>query len=308
MGESPQARETLFALREAIARIEGKPDHAARLTADLRSEADFETPEGYPGKQDLFDTLMRDTLAPGHLIELRAERLQQSGSVMAVGLGLALMAAQEDSKKRKRLLFVADPHVVREAGLAYAPGLGDFGLPPQELVHALPRRIEDALWLAEAALSSRAFSAVLLEVHGNPKKFGLTESRRLSLKARATGSRLIILRQGGEEEASSALLRLSVESAPAAARHLADGTLLGGSIGSPVFRITLEKSRIPGSPELILEWNSDDRRLRLFDPFKSTGLGSPHPVTLFPKTADRSHRASQVGSVLAFAQRLDRAS
>jgi protein ImuA len=312
MGESPQARETLFALREAIARIEGKPDHAARLAADMSSEAGFDTPEGYPENQDIFDTLMRDTLAPGHLIELRAQRLQQSGSVMGVGLGLALMAAEEDRGQRRRLLFVADPHVMRETGLAYAPGLGDFGLPSLGLVHALPRRIEDALWLAEAALASRAFSAVLLEVHGNPKKFGLTESRRLSLKARATGGRLIILRQGGEEEASSALLRLFVQSAPAAARHLTDGTLLGGSIGSPIFRILVEKSRMPGSPELILEWNSDDRRLRLFDPFKSTGLGSPHSLALLPTTSDRSHRPPQMGSVLAFAPRLaqplDRAS
>ncbi len=196
---------------------------------------------------------------------------------------------------RQRLLFVADPQVVREAGLVYAPGLLDFGLTSTTLVHALPRRVEDALWLAEAALASRAFSTVLLEVHGNPKKFGLTESRRLSLKARATEGRLIILRQAGEEEASSALLRLSVESAPAAARYLADGSLLGGSIGSPVFRIIPEKSRIPGSPELILEWNSDDRRLRLFEQFPSAGLGSPHPVALFPKASDRSHRPRRWG-------------
>ena len=165
-----------------------------------------------------------------------------------------------------------------------------------------------SVWLAEAALASRAFSTVLLEVQGNPKKFGLTESRRLSLKARATGGRLLILRQAGEEEASSALLRLFVEPAPAAARSLADGSLLGGSIGSSVFRITPEKSRIPGSPELILEWNSDERRLHLYDHFKSSGLGSPHPLALFPQTADRPHRPASMGSLLAFAPRLDRAS
>lgn len=313
MGESPQARETLFALREAIARIEGKPDHAARLTAQgMATGTASERPEGQREKQDLFDTLVRDMLACGTLLELRGQKLQQAGSVTGFGLAIALMAAETKGAGRQRLLFIADPQVVREAGLAYAPGLLDFGLAACTLVHAMPRRIEDALWLAEAALASRAFSTVLLEVHGNPKKFGLTESRRLSLKARATGGRLLTLRQAGEEEASSALLRLSVEPAPAAARHLADGTLLGGSIGSPVFRITLEKSRIPGSPELILEWNSDDRRLRLFDPFKSTGLGSPHSVALLPKTSDRSHRPPQMGSVLAFAQRLaqplDRAS
>lgn len=308
MGESPQARETLFALREAIARIEGKPDHAARLMATVPAQTQDHARDEELEQQGLFDTLMGQMLARGALLEMRGRRLQQSGAVTGFGLALALMAAETDKTAKQRLLFVADPHVVREAGLAYAPGLLDFGLSSVTLVHALPRRIEDALWLVEAALASRAFSAVLLEVHGNPKKFGLTESRRLSLKARATGSRLLVLRQAGEEEASSALLRLSVEPAPAAARYLADGSLLGGSIGSPVFRIVPEKSRIPGSPELILEWNSDDRRLRLFKPFESPVLGSSHPVALFPKASNRPHRSAPMGALLAFAPRLDHAS
>jgi len=311
MGESPQARETLFALRQAVARIEGKPDHAARMTATSEpAESGSEGASRQP-KLDattLFDSLQGDLLTAGIMVELRGERLQQAGAVTGFGLALALMAGKSEGATGKRLLFVADAHVVREAGLAYAPGLIDFGMVKAGLVHALPRRIEDALWLAEAALASRAFSTVLLEIHGNPKKFGLTESRRLSLKARATGGRLLILRQAGEEEASSALLRLSVKPAPAAARHLADGSLLGGSIGAPVFRIVAEKSRIPGSPELFLEWNSDDRRLHPFAPSRSPGFGAPHSVALLSKTSDRPHRPAALGSVLAFAPRFDRAS
>lgn len=309
MGESPQARETLFALREAIARIEGKPDHAARLTVQTTGpETKQRSVNERLEHQDLFGSIVGDSLALGTLIEVRGQRLQQAGTVTGFGVALALMAAEKNKRQRQRLLFIADPQVVREAGLAYGPGLLDFGLSSTALVHALPRRVEDALWLAEAALASRAFSTVLLEVQGNPKKFGLTESRRLSLKARATGGRLLILRQAGEEEASSALLRLFVEPAPAAARSLADGSLLGGSIGSPVFRIIPEKSRIPGSPELILEWNSDDRRLQLFEQSEPASLGSPHSVALFPKAPDRPHRPAALGSLVAFAPRLDRAS
>jgi protein ImuA len=309
MGESPQARETLFALREAIARIEGKPDHAARLTAQpMASEWTRSDSHGRLEQRYLFDTLMQEITARGALVELRGQKLQHAGIVTGFGLAMALMAAETKEARNQRLLFIADRQVVREAGLAYAPGLLDFGLAATALVHAMPRRIEDALWLAETALASRAFSTVLLEVNGNPKKFGLTESRRLSLKARDSASRLLVLRQAGGEEASSAVLRLAVEPAPATLRYLADGSLLGGSIGSPVFRITPEKSRIPGSPELILEWNSDDRRLRLIKQLALSGLGSSHPVTLFPKTADRPHRTPSLGSLLAFTPRLDRAS
>ncbi len=316
MGLGPQAHGELFDLRQAIARIEGKPDHAARLAAGLDQESRFER-QGGEGADCLdldtsafrFDSLMAELLMPGMMVELRGERLQQAGAISGFALALALMGADQAIKGHsKRLLFIADPHVVREAGLVYAPGLSDFGLHPAELVHALPRRIEDALWLAEAALTSRAFSSVVLEVFGNPKKFGLTESRRLSLKARGTGGRLSVLRQAGEEEASSAFLRLSVHTAPAAARALADGTLLGGSIGLPAFRILAEKSRFPGRTELILEWNPDDRRLRPITDTRSSGIGLPDSLPILSTARDRSHRPQALGPVVAFGPILDRAS
>jgi protein ImuA len=308
MGSGPQAHGELFALRQAIARIEGKPDHAARLAAGL--DQDFQSEkEGRAGSDSLelgnstpgFDDLMAELLMPGMMVELRGERLQQAGATTGLALALAIMGSDQAGKGRsRRLLFIADPHVVRETGLVYAPGLIDFGLHPAELVHALPRRIEEALWLAEAALTSRAFSSIILEVLGNPKKFGLTESRRLSLKARSTGGRLSVLRQAGEEEASSAALRLSVQTAPAAARLLNDGTLLGGSIGFPAFRIIAEKSRFPGRTELILEWNPDDRRLRPLADTGTSGIGSPDPLPLLSTASDRSHRPQALGSVVAF--------
>jgi protein ImuA len=314
MGLGPQANGELFALRQAIARIEGKPDHAARVAAglDLESRPQRQAGAGHDGlvgSAFTFESLETDLLMPGMMAELRGERLQQAGTTTGFALAVAMMGADRaKAGLSKRLLFIADPQVVREAGLVYAPGLVDFGLDPAELVHALPRRIEDALWLAEAALKSRAFSTIVLEVLGNPKKFGLTESRRLSLKARGTGGRLFVLRQAGEEEASSASLRLSVQTAPAAARVLADGTLLGGSIGFPAFHILAEKSRCPGRTELILEWNPDDRRLRPLAAAGSTGIGSPDSLPLLSTPRDRSHRSQALGSVVAFGPLLDRAS
>ncbi|MGL3607673.1 ImuA family protein [Rhizobium sp. G187] len=320
MGQRPSATEELFALRQAVARIEGKPDHAARLAAMAAGAQDerAHTATGMAGSDaaSVFAPLATELTARGAMVELRGERLQQAGAVTGLGLSLALMPASpaevgeaaDNRSAPRHLLFIADPHVVREAGRAYAPGLTDYGLAPAQLVHALPRRIEDALWLTEAALSSRAFAAVLLEVHGNPKKFGLTESRRLSLKARGTGGRLLILRQAGEEEASSAALRLSVEPAPAVARSLADGSLLGGSIGNPVFRIRVEKSRMPGRTDLILEWTPHDRRLRAIASHPTSGLGSPYSVPLASEAVDGSHRPPPLGSVLAFGPVLDHAS
>jgi protein ImuA len=135
--------------------------------------------------------------------------------------------------------------------------------------------------------------------------FGLTESRRLGLRAKASGRPLFLLRQSGEEEASSAIFRFLAEPAPAQARPLPDGSMLGGSIGNPVFRLTLEKSRNPAPLSLLLEWNPHDRRF--FPVRQSADTRFPderaaHSGAELPASADRPDRTEEVGSLLAFAR------
>lgn len=311
-------QEEIFALRQAIARIEGKSIHAARLVAEPRDvlepgdvpahaesrlqpaeEAKRETPEN-----PAFDVLLAQARQPGTMLEIRGQRLGEAGA--ASGFALALALSLRPPAPAHRYILIGDPQVTREAGLPYAPGLADFGILPGQLIHALPKRIEDALWLADAALACGAFSVVLLEVHGNSRRFGLTESRRLSLKTRGSGGALILLRQAGEEEASSASLRLKVEPASASPRNLHDGTMLGGSIGHPVFRVLAEKSRPQVLSEFTLEWNSHDRRLRPLsrpEPAEQSRRATD-PVAAFSAPFDRSAGPAPLGTVVAF----DRAS
>lgn len=300
-------REEIFALRQAIARIEGKSIHAARMAAGRQ-----EMPDG--GMLDAsgcgqagdragygFEDLLAEACQPGAMTEIRSRRLGEAGAASGFAMGLALSLRAKDAAP-VRYLMIADPMVVREAGLAYAPGLADFGFQPRQLIHAMPRSIEDALWLAEAALGCGAFTAVLLEVHGNSKRFGLTESRRLALKARGAGASLILIRQAGEEEASSASIRLRVEPAPAAARRLTDGSMLGGSVGNPVFRIVAEKSRSQVLSEFLVEWNPHDRRLFAIaaaDAEQHDGR-PPYSGALPPPTGNRPAGAQALGHVLAF--------
>nr|WP_299505286.1 hypothetical protein [uncultured Rhizobium sp.] len=328
MGAGPQAQEQLFALRQAVALIEGKASHAARMAADpdhadtaLRSRIAANPDAAGPdaagshavgfGNRD-FDQLMTEIAVAGTMVEIRSARMQDAGAASGFAFALSRLLDGRNGTPRRTLL-IADPFVSREAGILYAPGLADFGLEAGEVIHALPRRTEDALWLADAALSSRAFSAVLFEVHGNPQKFGLTESRRLSLKARATGGTLFLLRQSGEEEASSASLRLLVEPAPAMARVLSDGSLLGGGIGHPVFRILAEKSRSSGVSALFLEWIIHDRRLKPICPARfvtssvipgtvSSGnrAGSAYPGDLLSPPGHGQAGTPPLGALLAF--------
>lgn len=305
MAAKAMPREAILALRESIARIEGKSIHAARVAAEEQDRADIPAPED-AGLVSGFDDLLGEIARPGAMTEIRSTRLGEAGATSGFAMALAL-SRMSDEMEQSRCLLIGDPLVVREAGLPYAPGLGDFGFRPGEMIHALPRRIEDALWLTEAALTCNAFAAVLLEIHGNSRHFGLTESRRLSLRVRDTGTFLVILRHAGEEEASSASLRLKVEPAPAQARLLADGSMLGGSIGNPVFHVLVEKGRSAALSEFLLEWNPHDRRLHTIPALHAAHHVSwrpPHPGHPFPASGDGSAGAPALGSVLAF----DRAS
>ncbi|MGV1758926.1 ImuA family protein [Rhizobium sp. A22-96] len=312
MAEAAVAGETLFALRETIARLEGRPIPALAAAAH-ETLAEKARPCSAGAAQSLLaigvedlDDAMQGGVPLDALTEIRSLGLRDAG--VASGFTLALAArlhaqAAGTDAAISPVLWIGDTVAAMEAGLPYAIGIMDFGLEPAGFLQASPRKLEEALWLAEAALASAAFAVVILEVRGNPARFGLTESRRLALRAKAAGRPLFLLRQGGEEEASSALFRFSVEPAPAQARPLPDGSVLGGSIGHPAFRLTLEKSRNPAPLSITLEWNAHDRR---FAPVSDAqhpvlpGEHAAHSGADFSASANRPDRAQALGPVLAF--------
>lgn len=310
MAETAVARETLFALRETIARLEGKPVPALAAAAHDVLASDWAVPQltaATAGKTigtgvaDL-DAALQGGFPQDGLTEIRSSGLRDAGAATGFVLALtARMRAQDKDAGVSPVLWIGESVVTMEAGLPYALGLQDFGVAPQGFLHAAPRKLDEALWLAETALASAVFTLVVLEVRGNPAHFGLTESRRLSLRAKAAGRPLFVLRQAGEEEASSALLRLVVEPAPASARKLPDGSMLGGSIGNPSFRLTLEKSRNPAPLSFILEWNAHDRQ---FFPVVQHPALVERPAAYsgaqLSEAVNRSDRAQTLGSVLAY--------
>jgi protein ImuA len=311
MADTATARETLFALREQIARLEGKtlPAMAAAEREDFAAQSQVKTEKVAQARLSFDIPVLDEALDGGlrldSLTEIRSRTLYDAGT--ASGFILSLVAFMKSQKfSTEPVLWIADGFSAGEAGIPYAGGIRQIGIDPNLVFHASPRRLDDALWLAEAALASRAFAATILEIHGNPKPFGLTESRRLKLRAKAAGRPLLLLRHAGDEEASSASFRMLVEPAPALERRLADGTMLGGSIGHPVFRITLEKSRNPAPLTLFLEWNLHDRQFHLARGTKRPQFRqrTTHSGAVFSASADRQDRPQALGDVVA----LERAS
>jgi protein ImuA len=308
MAEHATAQETLFALREQIARLEGKslPALAAAEQADSAADPEGRKTRGsqprLPFGVTPMDTALEGGLPLDGITEIRSLLMGDAGAASGFALSLAShLKARQPSEAP--VLWIGDVVSTQEAGGPYSVGLKQFGLSPRDVLYASPRKLDDALWLAETAVASGAVVATLLEIRGNPRHFGLTESRRLGLRAKAAGRPLFVLRHAGEEEASSASFRFLVEPAPAAHRHLPDGSMLGGSIGHPVFKLTLEKSRNPAPLSLLLEWNPHDRQFSLGrDAGEAFSFRNPpaHPGARLPASADRQDRAPALGTVMAF--------
>jgi protein ImuA len=311
MAQPAVTRERLFALRETIAKLEGKPAVATAESEALadkglaaKNESVLRLPLGIPTLDEAID----GGLPLDGITEVRSDLLREAGACSGFVLALAAMLqcqSEETPSVSLPILWIADMVSTMEAGVPYAVGLRDFGLRPDQFFYASPRKLEDALWLAEAAVESGVFPATILEIRGNPKPFGLTESRRLSLRAKASKRPLLLLRQAGEEEASSAYFRFLVAPAPAQARPLPDGTMLGGSIGNPVFHLTLEKSRNPAPLSFLLEWNPHDRRLFTVSQSADPRLPderTPHFGTPLSTFSNRPDRKKEMGALLAFAR------
>ena len=307
MVQTAMARERLFALREQIARLEGSSAPAvaaARREALAVTAGTKEERPRLPLGIAVLDEALEGGLPLDGISEIRSQCLRDA--TIATGFVLALATLlQAKAAKELSVLWIGDTVTSMEAGLPYALGLKDFGLKPERFLHAAPRKLEEALWLAETAVESGVFLVTILEVKGNPAHFGLTESRRLGLRAKAARRPLFLLRQFGQEEASSTVFRFLAEPAPAKARLLPDRSMLGGSIGNPVFRLTLEKSRNPAPLSLFLEWNPDDRQFfpaREPEHARIPGQVAAHSGPYLPASSHRPDRPQKMGSVLAFDQ------
>jgi protein ImuA len=302
MAGNARAQDVLFTLREQIAKMEGKPLPAAVAAEqeDLIARRKRKRPVRLPFGIQALDEALDGGLLLDSITEVRSSSMYDAGAATGFVLSLASSLNVHESGP---VLWIADSLLACESGVPYVSGISQFGIDPAAVLHASPRRLDDALWLAEAALASGAFAATIFEIHGNPKAFGLTESRRLGLRAKAAGRPLLLLRHAGEEEASSASFRLFVKPAPALRRRLPDGTMLGGSIGHPVFQLTLEKSRNPAPFSFLLEWNPHDRQFHLVAESGPSALSRrrpAHPGAQLPASGDRQDRPQALGAVVAF--------
>lgn len=136
---------------------------------------------------------------------------QAFASASASGFVLSLLP-----RGKGPVLWVQDFLSRRENGAPYTPSLATFGLEqPVLLVSASHPR--DVLWTMEEGAACAGLSAVVGEVHGGPEVLDFTATKRLSLRAEASGVPLYLIRSGDPGGLSAARMRWRIASLPAQA-------------------------------------------------------------------------------------------
>jgi protein ImuA len=243
------AENGLTRLRRRIAEIEGRPATAGDPVSARPALAADATALSLGIAR--LDRLLAGGLRRNALHEIRGETGRDAAA--ATGFATAILARLAHSDRRP-LLWIVEAAAARETGLPYGVGLGRFGLDPRRLVIVRARKPEDALWVFEEGLRCHGLAAVLAEIHGAPRLLDLTASRRLALRAGASGVTGLLLRHGARPEPGAAMTRWLVTPQPATTM---DDYPAG--IGHPAWRLTLERNRAGATGIFDLEWDHDGR-------------------------------------------------
>lgn len=300
------ARDTVFALRHQIAKIEGR--QAEKLVEPDRQE---DTERGVVLRRNgvaapatafvasgaaALDAALGGGLPRAALTEIHAAQTRDAGAAAGFALGLASLLVKQAGPAMP-LLWIGTADVFREAGLPYALGLRQrFGIDPGDVLVSQVPKLADALWVAEEAARLKALAVVLLEVRGNAAELDLTATRRLHRRAQEAGRPVFLLRQGALAEPTAAPVRLVVSPAQAGLRPMTGGEL-ARSIGPPGFVVMIGKSRTARPGQFELQWNPHEHA---FDERQAGGIPAEDPVAVVPLSQHRADHPAEAGAVVAF--------
>ena len=94
----------------------------------------------------------------------------------------------------RSLCFCGPAGDAQEHGELYGHGLAALGIAPERMLMVAAAKEKDLLWTLEEAVASGAFGAVVGGLGARERLYGFAASRRLKLRAAATGTPLFLLR------------------------------------------------------------------------------------------------------------------
>lgn len=276
--------ETLHRLRARVAALEEArtPLCSAPLSGDSKSgRLALGVPE--------MDALTGGGLSLADMHEVRCSASRDIACATGFVAGL-LAQLMKRSARDGPVFWVSEGAATFEAGFLYAEGLSWFGVDPGRIIHVHPRDLGDALWAAGEVARSGNPVATVFHVKGNQRVLDLAVSRKLMLRAQTGGAPLFLLRQAGEEEASSAATRWHVAPAPS----LPDAQFERG-VGHMRLALSLEKNRNGQTGHWQVAWNPEKRSFEHAANPVSPRDALPHPRLPLHAPADRPHPAAALG-------------
>lgn len=142
----------------------------------------------------------------------------------------------------KPVLWVQDRVSRREQGALYLPGAGK-PLPSGQVIRVDVSHPRDVLWAMEEGAACAGLAAVVGEIHGAPAVLDFTATKRLALRAEASGVPVWLIRSGDPGGLSAARERWRIGALPSAA-HPHDMRASGAAIwDAELFRA---RGRPPG--------------------------------------------------------------
>lgn len=263
------------------------------------------------------DTAIDDVLGGGlpfaALTEFRCDETRVAGPASSFAWILArrVQAILTQSRGKMPIIWIGETYTRLEGGELYPPGLCNLGIDPSQCLFIQPRSLNDALWAAEICAKETAISAIILEIRGNPAQLDMAGTRRLHLRAQASGRPVFIVKQSGQAEATAARIRFHIEPASASFKTLPSHQIFEQSIHYPAFRITIEKSQNPAPHTFIMEWNHDTQLFSIspegnassknyntdIDVHKNRSKNSGADISLSVNGQNKTHES---GRILAF--------
>lgn len=222
-------QQRVAALRDSIAAIERKPLLAESRRDVVDKKADFPPFGG------------------GLLQEMFTDEKRNAAAMLGFALGQARSLLSE---QRLAIIYLQLTDEGQKQGLPYGPGLLSFGLDPNALVLVRAASMGELLWASEEALACRAVAGVVADIGSSSRLLDFTASRRLSMRAAATGSSIFVLRYGLERQASAAHLRWRLSTVQSGRRPYDVK-----APGPPRWRVELERGTlIKHQTAWLLEW------------------------------------------------------
>lgn len=159
-----------------------------------------------PKSRERAARMARRGLASALMVELHAAR---GDDAAATGFLLALLAGAGGP-----VLWVQDHLSQREGGRLHMPGLRALGI-GAEILQVRTGSAREVLRAMEEGAACAALAAVVGEIHGAPGVLDFTATKRLALRAKASGVPVYLLRGGdGARGLSAARTRWRIASLP----------------------------------------------------------------------------------------------